>query len=994
MPQHHQLLLFTRFLPLFALIVSAGVKADLPPATVDPAVVPGTSLAAPVEHLQASISSTGYPKATGDILNQINDALQRHAPWQYLAASHGLDIDGDRVLVEIRLHPGTRREASALLAERLDLRIKAQNVPTLFDAWLPVRTITALRAQPELAHVRPARRARTLGMSADIRAGSVSSEGIAASGMDPYHALGADGGGTIIALIDAGFVGWDTRQTSGDWPSSARLRRFVVDGSNVVECPGPASCSEFDNLANGDHGTNTMEIVYDMAPGASYWVYKTGLLSEWYAALDHASDSTKHSGQRADVISVSLGAPLDGVGDGTACAPGFIEPCGSIAEASELARSRGSLVINAAGNEREDHWGGLYSGDGVSPGSGYVDTHRWTAGGGNLNQSPFCLPAGFPIQVTAHWNDWTTVNHDYDLFLFRRNVSNTAWDQVASSVLEQSSAAGQVPQEFISLTASGSSGNCSSGSNYALMVARWNAPTNRNLQIFSNIGFSNSIPERSLGFPADSAAVFTVGALNATGTFTQQSSFSSEGPVLAPGGGLPPPADFDKPDGMNFSWVSTVSEGPGNGTSEGFGGTSSATPHVAGIAAVLAQLRLEKPTQTATNAAEALHNGLARIGLDGDNDLGAADHDTVFGYGRIRLRECSSNFNITASAWHQVSLPCDRRNGNSIAQTFGTLGLGTYGSDWVISRWDPNAGSYSHLPGSASLTVGESYWLYSLNPGMGTLSGLVPDLTEAWPVETIGATGFGRPYMLASPRTFSMNWNRVRFFYNGTEHDFTQAVSDGRVRSMMWIWDPVTATYSEFNGLLSEGQIQPGQAIWVRILDDVQVRFPTTAAPSSLESIRNITHPNIDGWAVTLYLETDRDFASVRFGQHPEAVDDFDVYDAERLSPPSAAATIMVLPRSDLGTFSADYVRDFRKPAESDEWRVEIRSPGGPATLTWDDPDGALQNSSLIDETAGLSFAARRLRGQYQLQLAAGTHVLRWHYQKNATRPAEPVLLK
>ena len=933
----------------------------------------------PPEALTAPLVKSIAAKTRGDVLDRVATAYQRRADWKHLARQKQLSIDGDSVLVEVRLKPGAGRGTSTRLANRSGLRVHAQNVPTLFDAWLPINAVKALRARPEVAQVRPARRVQPL-------AGTVTSEGVAASGLDPYHALGADGTGAVIALIDSGFTGWDTLQTSGDWPADANLRRFVVDGSTVNECPGAGTtiCDEFDDPADGDHGANTMEIAFDAAPGATFWVYKTTLISEWFAALDHASDTANHDGLRADVISASLSAPLDGVGDGSACPPGVAVPCGSIAEASELARSRGSLVVNAAGNERERHWGGLYDGNGISPRAGYVDAHRWTAGGSDLNQSPFCLEAGFAFQITAFWDDWTNVDHDYDLFLFRRNAGNTAWDEVASSIDFQDGSAGQAPQEFIAFTANGTSGNCPADfSNYALQVARFSAPTDRNLQVFSDAGFFDFVPERSLGFPADSPGVFSVGALEATGNFDTQSSFSSEGPVLAPGGGLPPPADFPKPDGMNFSGVSTVSDDPAL-----FTGTSASTPHVAGIAAVLDQLRLEKTAQTATNPAEALHNGLARVGLDGDNDLGTAEHDTVFGFGRIRLRECSKAIDIIANAWHQVALPCQRRAGNTIAETFDTLGLGVYGTDWIISQWDPIAGSFSHLAGTDSLNVAESYWLYSFNPGSGTISGLVPDLTEAWPVDTVGAPDFGRPYMMSNPRTFTMDWDRMRFFYNGAEHDFTQAVNDDKIRSMMWLWDPGTETFSEFNGLLGEGQIQPGQAFWMRVLDDVQVRHPTTPTISTLEAdLQTPTLAQKSEWSVTVHLETDTEYAAVRFGHHRQAEEGFDTYDAERLPPPAAAPTVMVLPRYDLDAFSADYVRDFRPPSRKDTWRMEIRSPGGPAMLRWDDPSGALAKSWLIDETHRKRLALKRLDGSFELRLAPGTHILRWEYMRASRGP-------
>lgn len=951
-------------------------------------------------------------QATGDVAEDagsrtlIERLVELHragGDWAHEARAAGIAVDGERLLLEVRLQPHASRQAGDALARAFGLRIRGQSVPTLMDAWVPIGVLTALGQNADVATVRPARRVRIVSSErpgrVSAKIGGVDSEGIAGSGLAPYHALGVDGTGTVLALVDGGFDGWSALQASNDWPSGARLRRFVVEGTTVYECPGPAQCSNFDAPANGTHGASTVEIAHDLAPGATYWIYQTTYISEWAAALDHASDTAQHAGLRADVISASLGAPLDGIGDGSACPPTWGSPCGTVAEAAELARSRGSLVVNAAGNEREDHWGGLYNGAGGSPAAAYPDSHRWPSGG-NLSRSPYCLPAGYPIGISAHWNDWVGwPTYNYDLRLYEQGGGG-AWNFVAASTYLQNGTAGQTPQEYLAFTSStGKSQSCSSGRNYAMLVARrtgTSAANPRNLQIFTNIGIMNAadrIFARSLGFPADSPAVFTVAALDAVGSYDQQSYFSSEGPVLAPGGGLPPPADFPKPDGGNFSWVSTQTDGAGGAVGLGFGGTSAATPHVAGIAAVLAQMRLEKAVLTAANPAEALHKGLARVGLDGDNDLGTAGHDTQHGYGRIRLRPCSESVSFTANQWHMVGLPCDARVGNTIAATYGTLGFGTYGTDWAIWSWNATTSTYQRLPANAPLDLGEGYWLYSLNPGSGSFSGLVADLTEAWAMPTTGSAGLGRPHLLSSPRRFALDWDDVRFHYDGAEHDFLTAYNDGKVRSTMWRWNSASGDYDVFNGLLAEGQITPGDAFWLRTLADVQVRFPTTATPSALSRAAAIGEGKNRGygWSIDVSLDaSDGSRSTVRLGHDPGAVDGFDGLDAERLGAPSSRPYAMVIPRPELGVYAADYVRDVRAPKRSEEWRMEIRSQrAGVVVLNWDAPQDVLASGNLVDVATGKSHRLASLRGRLELQLTPGVREFRWVF-KNIGKSTTP----
>jgi hypothetical protein len=110
----------------------------------------------------------------------------------------------------------------------------------------------------------------------------------------------------------------------------------------------------------------------------------------------------------------------------------------------------------------------------------------------------------------------------------------------------------------------------------------------------------------------------TVAALDVVSPYPQE-TYSSEGPTNGPGGTAG--GGFSKPDISGFANVSTESYGAGS-----FNGTSSATPHVAGAAALLLSAF---PSYTPAQLQTYLESHAI--------DMGAGGEDPVFGNGRLYL---------------------------------------------------------------------------------------------------------------------------------------------------------------------------------------------------------------------------------------------------------------------------------------------------------------------------------------------------------------------
>jgi len=425
---------------------------------------------------------------------------------------------------------------------------------------------------------------------------AVVSEGLGVVGADAWHRAGLTGRGVKVAVIDGGFAG--VEQLRGrELPSDFVHRDFTS--------PRPPSLCR--SGEEDVHGTAVAEIVHDMAPDAQLLLARFSTDVEFAQAVDWALQ------QGAQVVNLSAGFP-------------YAPPAGAqaaddiVGQAVDRAVQAGVFWANAAGNEAQRHWIGTAT---DADGDGLMEF----APGVEFNRVRFPYYVISCAAIILKWDEpWQGACTDYELLVFyydsfgqlrRLPPGNATQDcSPASLPLERVLVEGPLLTYDRSL-------------HVAVGVPRGAPPRRLQLLVYPPGRPYIWRPEGSVMPPADRAGVVAVGAVHYSRPSTLE-DFSSRGPTWD--GRIKP--DLVAPDG-----VSTVSD------PDPFYGTSAASPHVAGAAALVLQAH---PDWTAQQVRQFLE-GRAR-------DLGSPGKDNLYGAGLLQMGEPPSPTS-TSLRWGDVD--CD-----------------------------------------------------------------------------------------------------------------------------------------------------------------------------------------------------------------------------------------------------------------------------------------------------------------------------------------------
>ncbi|HEV2887125.1 MAG TPA: S8 family serine peptidase, partial [Jatrophihabitans sp.] len=500
--------------------------------------------------------------------------------------------------------------------------------------------LRSLAGQPGVSTVVPAVRAMP----------QSTSEGVAASGAQNWATSGdvATGGvgqgglGVKVGIVDVGFKDLQAEITAGNFDDP-------VTGNpvSVVYPAGQDQCADDSVTA---HGTAVSEVVHQMAPRATLYLY----CIDDNVGFSAAASQVVAAGVR--IVNSSLAFTAETRGDG-------FGPSTSSERAVKTAREAGVLWIQSSGNGAQDHWSGSLV---DANGDQFVDLQSTAS-----QADEVALDADYTGNVVLSWDQWPASSLPVTLAVTEYDDNNA---QIGDTRFLDH-APGEPPVLEMDISNISTDLGYTGGIRFFDMVVLIGASApalHYNLYYGGDVYpsfLSGEDPARAAGGsvlePASSPWALAVGAAYRGDNSLEP--FSSRGPTVD---------GRVKPDLLGFDGVSSnISEeessqfdDQGNvipGTT-GFYGTSAAAPHVAGAAALVAAAN---PTMDASDLEAFLER---RAGPQGNPPTNSA------GYGLLQLGATTGIQAVPGSQYFPFATPnriVDTRSGLGVRA--GLLGPGT-----------------------------------------------------------------------------------------------------------------------------------------------------------------------------------------------------------------------------------------------------------------------------------------------------------------------------
>ena len=360
----------------------------------------------------------------------------------------------------------------------------------------------------------------------------VGGEGAEVIGAQRAHDAGVTGENVSVAVVDLGFN-----------PDNSRISDNVVEykafGTSDIAGTSPS------------HGTSSAEVVLDVAPDADLYLATIGTDVGYANALEWAEKKD------VDVITASLGffgQPNDGTG--------FVSQV-----SDETVDATDAVFAASTGNSGESHWEGEFKdsdGDNLHDFQADYEVNYLNADSGTLS-SDNRIPAGARIQVYLTWDDWDSADSNYNLALVRSDGNGGVTEVRA----KETDVRGSQPYKRLTYTTSSEA--------YYGVVVQKTAGDSDEIELFTRTApdrlssLMYTVSQGSIVPPAVAEGTLGTGAFNYNKDTV--APYSSRGPTNDGRQGV----TLLAPD-----CATTSAYGDSN-----YCGTSGASPHAAGVAALL-----------------------------------------------------------------------------------------------------------------------------------------------------------------------------------------------------------------------------------------------------------------------------------------------------------------------------------------------------------------------------------------------------------------------
>jgi len=498
-----------------------------------------------------------------------------------LVASFGATFFSTNVLVNISLYKENAAIQSFIIQAGGFI---AHAYPDIIEAYVPSNTLSAL------SHLDDVRFIEIITPSSI----NIVGKGAYTHNVPIWHTHEYTGNGVKVGVIDLGFDGIISLQGT-ELPSSISAMCFISAGistTNINDCDSGTV-----------HGTAVSEAVIDIAPEVDLYVSKVATKGDILEATEWMIS------QGVQVINMSLATSWTGQGDGLS----FIS--NSSLSTVSLAVLNGIVWVNSSGNEQEKTWNGSWN---DSDSDSYLNF--------NCSSSEYLnteyVTAGTEMDFRLRWeDDWSSPATDLDLYLYFFWNGSWVYTGVSSN---DSQIYGAYPHEAIIEVAQIST-------YYAVVVQHQAGVTPDSVQIQSPVKlyYSNCQTGGSISEPADSpnTGMLAVGATNWL-TPTTIEAFSSRGPTI---------------DGRVKPDIVAVDNGNSASYDGAFPGTSQASPHVAGLAALILE---EYPSYSPTQVKNYLTSNAIGQGSVPNNTWG-------YGFANLGNLPPTAPTNINASTGYE-----------------------------------------------------------------------------------------------------------------------------------------------------------------------------------------------------------------------------------------------------------------------------------------------------------------------------------------------------